>query len=52
MNTGVCSSRAMDAHSSARDSSKGALEVILNRVAMGLALPAREWRAVVSDSEF
>jgi hypothetical protein len=41
----------MNAHSSASNSLKRALEVILHRVAMRLALPASEPRAVVRDDE-
>ena len=48
MNTGVRSSRAVNADSSAIDALKGAFEVILHGVAMRLALPAAERRAVVS----
>src|SRR5215831_78822 len=52
MNTGVRSPRAVNAHSSATDSLKRALEMILHRIAMRLALPAGERRAVVSDDQF
>ena len=52
VNSGVRSSRAVNAHNSASDAFKRALEVILYRVAMRLALPAGERRTVVSDDEF
>jgi hypothetical protein len=52
VNTGISSSRAVNAHSFASDALKRALEVILHRVAVRLALPAGERRAVVSDDEF
>ena len=52
VNTGVRSSSAVNAHSSAGDALKRAFDVILHRVAMRLALPAGEWRAVVSDDQF
>jgi hypothetical protein len=51
MNTGVRSSRAVNAHSSAGNSLKGAFEMILHRVAMRLTLPASERRAVVRNDE-
>ena len=52
VNNGVRSSCAVNAHNSASDALKRALEVILYRVAMRLALPAGERRTVVSDDEF
>jgi hypothetical protein len=52
MHTGVRSSRAVNGHSPTGDALKRALEVILYRIAMRLALPAGEWCAVVSDDEF
>jgi hypothetical protein len=51
VNTGVRSSSAVNAHSSAGDALKRAFDVILHRVAMRLALPAGEWRAVVRNDE-
>jgi len=51
VNTGVRSSRAVNAYGSASDAPKGALEVILHRVAMRLALPAGERRTVVRNDE-
>ena len=48
----VCASGTMNAHRSASDASKRALQMILDRVAVRLALPSGEWRAVVSDNEF
>jgi hypothetical protein len=51
VNTGVRSSCAVNAHSNASDALKRALEVILHRVAMRLALPTGERRAVVRDDE-
>jgi hypothetical protein len=41
----------MDTHNSASDALKRALEVILHRVAMRLALPAGERRAVVRNDK-
>ena len=52
VNTGVRSPRAMNARTSAGDALKCALEVILHRVAMRLALPAGERCAVVCDDQF
>ena len=52
VNTGIRSSRAVNAHSFASDSLKGALEMILHRVAVRLALPAGERCAVISDDQF
>ena len=52
VNTGVRSSGAVNAHSLPVIALKGALEMILHRVAMRLALPAGEWCAVVSDDYF
>jgi hypothetical protein len=52
MNTGVCSSGAVNAYSFASDALKGALEVILHRVTMRLALPASDRRTVISDDKF
>jgi len=52
VNTGVRSSGAVNAHNRAGDALKRALEMILHRVAVRLALPAGERRAVVSDDEF
>jgi Arc/MetJ-type ribon-helix-helix transcriptional regulator len=51
VNTCVRSSRAVNAYSSASDALKSALEMILHRVAMRLALPTGERRAVVRDDE-
>jgi hypothetical protein len=51
VNTCVRSSRAVNAHSSASNSLKRALEMILHRVAMRLALPASERGAVVRNDE-
>jgi hypothetical protein len=52
VNTGIRSSSAVNAHNIAGDSLKRALDVILDRVAMRLALPASERRAVISDDQF
>ena len=52
MNTCVRPSRSVDASGSASDALKRALKMILNGVAMRLALPAGERRAVVRDNEF
>ena len=51
VNTGVRPSRAVNAHSSVSDTLKRALEMILHRVVMRLALPAGERRAVVRNDE-
>jgi hypothetical protein len=51
MNTCVRSSRAVNADSSASDVLKGALEMILHRVAMRLALPTGERCTVVRNDE-
>ena len=52
VDAGVRSSSAVNAHSSAGEALKRALEMILHRVAMRLALPAGERRAIVSDDQF
>jgi hypothetical protein len=52
VNAGIRSPCTMNANSSAINALKRALEMILHRVAMRLALPASEWRAVVSDDQF
>ena len=51
VNTGVGSSGAVNAHSSASNSLKRALEMILHRVSVRLALPASERRAVGTNDE-
>jgi len=48
----VCASGTMNAHRSASDALEHALQMILDRVAVRLALPSGEWRTVVSDNEF
>jgi hypothetical protein len=52
VNTSVCSPRAVNAYNSTTYALKRALEVILHRVAMRLALPAGERRAIVRDDQF
>jgi hypothetical protein len=49
VNTCVRSSRAVNTYSSTSDALKSAFEMILHCVPVGLALPAGERRAVVSD---
>jgi hypothetical protein len=51
VNTGVRASGAVNAHQFASDALKSALEMILDRVPVRLALPTRERRAVVRDDE-
>jgi hypothetical protein len=51
VNTSVGSSRAVNPHSLASDALKRAFEMILHRVPVRLALPARERCAVVSDDQ-
>jgi hypothetical protein len=48
----VCSSGSVNTHGPAGDALKGVLEMILDRVAMRLTLPAGERRAVISYDEF
>src|SRR5260370_34499014 len=48
----IRSSGSVDAHTLAADAFKRSLEVILNRVAMGLALPACKRCPVVGDDYF
>jgi len=50
--TGVRSSGAVNARLCAKDPFKRALHVILDRIAMRLALPTGERRAIVRDNEF
>jgi hypothetical protein len=52
MNTCIGSSGPEHPWSFAGNSLKRALEMVLNSVAMRLALPAGERRAVVSDDQF
>jgi hypothetical protein len=51
VNTGVRSSGTVNAHRSASDALKSALEMILHSVPVRLALPAGERRAVVRNDE-
>src|SRR2546423_10481522 len=51
MNAGVGSSRSMNANFAGSDFFEGALQLVLDGVAMLLTLPARERRAVVRDCE-
>jgi hypothetical protein len=52
MDACIRSSGAVNTHWPASDALKGALEMILDRVAMRLTLPAGERRAVISDYHF
>ncbi len=52
VDTRVCSSGAVNARRLAKDTLKRVLYVILDRVAMRLALPTGEWCAVIRDDEF
>ena len=52
VNACVRSSGPVNAHRPSGDALKRAFEMILDRIAMSLALPAGEWRAVVRDDEF
>src|SRR5438105_4584773 len=52
VDAGIRSSSSVNAYSLAADAFKRSLEVILNRVAMGLALPACKRCAVVGDDYF
>jgi hypothetical protein len=51
VNPGVRSSGAVNAHRFTSDPLKGAVEMILHRVPVRLALPAGERRAVVRNDE-
>ena len=52
VNTCVRSSGSVNAHPAAGDALKRAFEMILDGVAMQLALPAGEWRTVIGDDHF
>ena len=52
VNASIRSSGPVDAHTLAADAFKRALEVVLNRVAMGLTLPARKRGPVVGNDHF
>jgi hypothetical protein len=52
VNAGVRSSSTMNAHLFANDPLKRALQVILDGIAMRLALPTGERRAIVCNNEF
>jgi hypothetical protein len=52
VDSSIRSSSSVSAHPLATDAFKRSLEVILNRVAMGLALPACKRCAVVGDDYF
>jgi hypothetical protein len=47
----IRSSGAVNAHRLVKDPLKRALHMILDRIAVRLALPAGEWRAVVRDNQ-
>src|SRR5206468_4968138 len=48
----VCPSGSVNTHGPAGDALKGVLEIVLDRVAMRLTLPAGERRAVISYDKF
>src|ERR1044071_7353035 len=52
VNTRVRTSRSVYAHRPSGDAFERAFQMILNSVAVRLALPAGEWHAVVSHDEF
>jgi hypothetical protein len=52
MDAGVCSPGTVNAQAPANDPLKRVLQMVLNRVAMRLALPAGKRRAVVRDDKF
>ena len=49
MNTGISAPGAVNSYLLAADLLQSAFQFVLDRVAMGLALPAGEGRAVVSN---
>src|SRR5438445_9871758 len=52
VHSGVGPTSAVDPDALTSDTLKGALEMILNRVAMRLALPSRKLASVVRDDQF
>src|SRR5436309_9891679 len=52
VNSGIRSSSAVNADGLAANTLECALNMILNRIAMGLALPARELRSIIDDNQF
>jgi hypothetical protein len=52
VNAGVRSSSTMNAHLFAKDPLKCALQVILDSIAMRLALPTGKRRAIVRNNQF
>src|SRR5437773_10717795 len=52
VDSGVRSPGAVNADGLAADMLKCALNMILNRIAMGLTLPARELRSIIGDNQF
>src|SRR5713226_2985041 len=52
VNSGVGPTSAVDPDALTADTLEGALEMILNRVAMRLALPSRKLASVVRDDQF
>src|SRR6266446_8897307 len=52
VNCGVGSTSAVDPDALTADTLEGALEMILNRIAMRLALPSRKLTSVVSNDQF
>jgi len=52
MNACIRASGSVNMHGHAADALKGVLEMILDRVAMRLTLPAGERRAVISYDKF
>jgi hypothetical protein len=51
VHTGVCSPGAVNAHRLPQNALKRLLQVILNRIAMSLALPPGELRAIVCNNQ-
>jgi hypothetical protein len=49
VNAGVGPSGSVNANVFAAHPLQSALKMVLNGIAMGLALPTREWSAIVSD---
>ena len=52
VDSSVGPARAVNAHALAGHTLESALDMILNRVAMGLALPSCKPRSVVGDDQF
>jgi hypothetical protein len=52
VDSGIRSPGALNAEGLAADTLECALNIVLNRIAMGLALPSRKVRSVVGDNQF